>query len=272
MTKLTTDLKPEADKIIARYEQKRAAILPVLRLYQEHRGYISEETEKEVAGYLGIPAIDVREVVSFYTLLRREPAGKISLGVCRTLSCHLRGKEKFLDQIESRLGIESGDSTADGNFTLEEVECLGACEMAPVILRNEDYVGPLTEEKVEEILASPHDRPASVIARTAAGGGLDEAISNTQIASSLSPARRCQGLAMTDGTLISQFFQPRKTYFLEDYLKEGGYEAAKQAFEKFTPEALVEEVKKSSLRGLGGAGFPAGMGWRLGRGCARYLR
>ena len=118
MTKLMTDLKLEADKIVARYEQKRAAILPVLRLYQEHRGYISEETEKEVAGYLGIPSIDVREVVSFYTLLRRKPAGKISLGVCRTLACHLRGKEALLYQIESKLGIKSGQTTPDGGFTL----------------------------------------------------------------------------------------------------------------------------------------------------------
>lgn len=229
----------EADAIVSRYEQKRAAILPVLRLYQDHFGYISEEVEREVADYLELPLIDVREVLSFYTLLRRKPAGKTCLNVCRTLSCHLRGSGALVDQWEAKLGIKPGETTADGRFTLEEVECLGACELAPMMQVNDDYVGPVTGEIVERIVgAGPCARPQQ-------------------------NAGQPRGVAPTTDSprLISKFFDRGTAYFLEDYLAQGGYVAARQAFEKFQPEALIEEVKKSNLRGLGGAGFPCGMKW-----------
>ncbi len=234
-TGTTPEIRSEADAIVSRYDERRAAILPVLRLYQEKFGFISEAIEREVAGYLGIPPIDVREVVSFYTLLHRKPVGKTCLNVCRTLSCHLRGSREILDQFEAKLAIKSRETTRDGRFTLEEVECLGACELAPLIEANDDYVGPVTKEVIENILEGLTPLPPS------AEGG---------------EARRGETLV-----LISKFFERGKTYFLKDYLAEGGYEAARQAFGKFSPEALVAEVKKSNLRGLGGAGFPAGMKW-----------
>lgn len=240
MGSLAAEIKPEADKILARYEQKRAAILPVLRLYQERAGYISEEIELAVADYLGIPPVDVREVVSFYTLLRRRPVGKTCLRVCQTLSCKLRGSEGILQSIETQLGIKPGETTTDGKFSLEETECLGACELAPMMQVGDDYVGPVTKEAVEKILSGGK-------------GGSDVGVGPRAY-----PEGQPQGVAPT---LISRLFQGGRTYFLEDYLKEGGYEAAREAFEKFSPEALVEEVKKSNLRGLGGAGFSAGMKW-----------
>jgi NADH-quinone oxidoreductase F subunit len=230
---LTQELRAELDRIVSRYEQRRAAILPVLRLYQERYGFISEEIECEAADYLGIPRIDVREVVSFYTLLHRKPVGKTCLNVCRTLACRLKGSEEITRHLESRLKIKAGETTPDGNFTLEEVECLGACEMAPMMQVNDLYAGPLTPESVDSILAG--QTPAAV--------------------ASPEPSRRDQV------RLLSKFFERGGTYFIDDYLKQGGYEAARQAFEKSTPEALVEEVKKSNLRGLGGAGFPAGIKW-----------
>lgn len=236
------DLKVEADQILSRYEQKRAAILPVLRLYQEKFGFISEEIEREVAEYLAIPLIDVREVVSFYTLLRTKPAGKICVSVCRTLACRLRGSERVLDQFSSTMGIEAGQSSPDGRFSLEEVECLGACELAPMIQVNDTYIGPVSGNRPQ--------------------GSVVEAILSGQI-----KVGRKDGVLIPEvgagetPRLISQFFGRGQTYFLDEYLKEGGWEAARQAFEKFSPEALVEEVKKSNLRGLGGAGFSAGMKW-----------
>lgn len=229
------EMKSQLDPIVSRYEQKRAAILPVLRLYQEKFGYISEEIEKEVAEYLDLPPIDVREVVTFYTLLRRKPAGKISINVCRTLACHLRGKDKLLAGLESKLGIRPGQTTPDGCFTLEEVECLGACEFAPMLQRNDDYVGPLREGLIGEVLSEDLKWPEEWFFRA--------------------------GETKPEHQMISKFFQTGKPHFMEEYLKEGGYEGSRQAFEKFTPEALIEEVKKSNLRGLGGAGFPAGVKW-----------
>ncbi len=243
-TSFLNEFKAEADQLVARYAQRRAAILPLLRLFQERHGYISEEIERETADYLGIPLIDVREVLSFYTLLRRRPTGKICVNVCRTLACKLRGGEEILEKISSKLGIQPGETTPDGRYTLEEVECLGACELAPMIQVNDAYVGPVTEEKIDPILSG-----------SAKAGRKDGVlIGGVTTSARLEPGSN-------SNASISKFFSRGTTYFLDDYLKEGGWEAARQAFEKFTPEALVDEVKKSNLRGLGGAGFPAGMKW-----------
>ncbi len=233
---LVEELKPELDSIVSRYEQKRAAILPILRLYQDKQGYISDEVEREVAEYLGIPLIDVREVTSFYTLFYRKPVGKTCLRVCQTLACTLRGSEEVLRDFESRLGIKAGQSTPDGKFFLEEVDCLGACELAPMVQRANDYIGPLNPQVIEQILRDWRDVPVEIHGKM---------ISHDK----KQPVK-----------LVSKFFERGSTYFMEDYLKEGGYEAARTAFES-KPENLIEEVKKANLRGLGGAGFSAGMKW-----------
>ena len=233
------DLKPEAEKILSRYETKRAAILPLLRLYQDRDGYLSEETELEVARLLSLPPIDVREVVSFYTLFYRKPQGTTCLRVCRTLACHLKGSEEVLKRIENKLGIRAGETTPDGKFSLEEVECLGACELAPLMQRNDDYLGPLTEELTDQILS----------------GKEKLRVETTR------PEKLKKEPESKTRHLISKFFEKGTTYFLKEYLAEEGYEAAREVFEKWKPEAVIEEVKKSNLRGLGGAGFPAGTKW-----------
>lgn len=252
---LISELKSEADKIVSRYVQRRASILPLLRLFQDRYGYISEEIEKETAEYLGIPLIDVREVVTFYTLLHQKPVGKTCISVCRTLACALKGSQKILEKFESKLGIKAGETTPDGNFTLEEVECLGACELAPMIQAGDTYVGPVSEDSIDAILSAriKATRKDGVVIPPNVGAGSPRPETEQH-----QDAGQPRGVAPT---FISRFFTRGQTYFLDDYLKEGGYESARQAFEKFTPEALVEEVKKSSLRGLGGAGFPAGMKW-----------
>ena len=263
------DLKPELDKIIGRYEKPRAAILSVLRLYQERQGYISDEIEREVAGRLGIPPIDVREVVSFYSLLRTKPAGKTCISVCRTLACNLRGSEEILEKIKSRLGVKAGETTSDGRFSLEEVECLGACELAPAVQVNDTYLGPVMPESVDSILSENIKTKRKdgvlpvIVSPPKAGDTSSSAAEPRAISKASGIASATPGLPPRndDMHLISKFFSRGTTYFLEDYLKESGYESARQAFEKFTPEALIEEVKKSNLRGLGGAGFPAGMKW-----------
>ena len=147
------DVKTKADAIVARYETRRASILEILRLLQEDYGYVTLEMEEAVAQYIGIPPIDVREVMTFYTLFYDNTKAKTRFHVCRTLSCALTGGEEITRYLESKLGIRCGQKTKDGQFSLNAVECLGACEIAPMLQLNDvEYVGQLTKEKVNALL------------------------------------------------------------------------------------------------------------------------
>lgn len=145
-------VRKEIDRIVARYPQKEAAILPVLHITQQEFGFISPESEKLVAGILGIKPIQVREVVTFYTMLNREPIGKYHIQVCSNLSCSLLGAEKLTDYLKEKLRIEPGQTSEDKKFTLSLVECLGACEQAPCMMINFDYHGNLDKKKIDKIL------------------------------------------------------------------------------------------------------------------------
>jgi NADH-quinone oxidoreductase subunit E len=140
------------EETVLRYPEKRAALLPVLHLLQRELGFISPEAGTWAAEYLGIEPIRVREVLSFYTLLRRAPAGKYVIQVCRNLSCHLAGSDDLLARLEAKLGISAGETTADGRFTLLASECLGNCDHAPCLMINDDDHGPVTMDKLDEIL------------------------------------------------------------------------------------------------------------------------
>lgn len=144
--------RKKIEEILSRYPQKEAAILPILHLAQREFGSISEEEEKLVAGILGIKPIKVREVVSFYTMLNREPVGKYHIQVCSNLSCTLMGAEKLIDYLTEKLGIRPGETTPDKKFSLITVECLGACEQAPSMMVNFEYYGDLDKKKIGEIL------------------------------------------------------------------------------------------------------------------------
>ncbi len=145
-------VRKEIEKIVARYPQKEAAILPVLHITQQEFGFISPESEKLIAGILGIKPIQVREVVTFYTMLNREPIGKYHIQVCSNLSCSLLGAEKLTDYLKEKLSIEPGQTSEDKKFTLSLVECLGACEQAPCMMINFDYHGNLDKKKIDKIL------------------------------------------------------------------------------------------------------------------------
>jgi len=149
----TPEFQNKSDAIVSKYETKRASILEVLRLVQEEYGYISLEAEEEVANYLEIPPIDVREVMTFYSLFYQKPKAQTRFNVCRTLSCSLTGGMEILKYLEEKLGIKAGETTADGKYSICTVECLGACEIAPMMQKNdEEYVGPLTQEKVDALI------------------------------------------------------------------------------------------------------------------------
>ena len=144
-----------ANEIVARYPagKQKSALLPLLHLLQEQEGWTSPEGMTMVAGLLDIEPIEVFEVASFYTMYHLEPVGKHVIEYCRTGPCCLMGGEDVYDHLKQKLGIEAGQTTADGLFTVKEVECLAACGMGPVFQIREQYYMHLTNERVDEIIA-----------------------------------------------------------------------------------------------------------------------
>jgi NADH-quinone oxidoreductase E subunit len=142
----------EFEAIIARYPKKEAAMLPVLYLAQREFGHIGQEAIDYVAKLMGQSSARVYGVVSFYTMFNTKPIGRHHIQVCRTLSCALRGAEMVTSTIKGKLGIDPGQTTPDGRFTLSEVECLASCGTAPMMQVNDDYYENLTEGKISEIL------------------------------------------------------------------------------------------------------------------------
>ncbi len=142
----------EVRRLMSLYPDKRGALLPVLRLAQETFGYISLEVEEYVAHLFDLSPAHVHEVVTFYTLFFQEPTGRHVVSVCHNLSCHLMGAKTIIEHLERRLGVEVGGTTADGRVTLLSVECLCACEVAPMMQVDDRYEGNLTVEKVDRLL------------------------------------------------------------------------------------------------------------------------
>jgi NADH-quinone oxidoreductase E subunit len=142
----------EVRRLQALYPDPRAALLPVLRMAQERLGHVSLAVEAYVAGLFGLSPAHVHEVVTFYTLFFQKPVGRHVISICHNLSCTLRGAEDVVAYLEERLGIEAGETTADGRVTLFRVECLCACEAAPMMQVDEQYVGPLDRPAIDRVL------------------------------------------------------------------------------------------------------------------------
>ncbi len=139
---------------MARYPAPKAALLPVLWEVQKHDGWVSSEAEAWVADRLGISAAHVHGAVTFYTMYKQRPSGRYHIQVCTTLSCMLRGCDEMLQHIKDKLGIEEGQTTPNGKFSLIRVECLGSCDTAPMLQLNDDYHENLDLEKVDQLLDS----------------------------------------------------------------------------------------------------------------------
>ena len=148
------DLK-EIEKIKSRYPEVKPATLPVLWIAQNRFGHVEPEVQRLVAKTLGLPEAHVHGVATFYTQYYKEKKGKYVLDVCTCLSCQLCGGYDILHYLEEKLGIKKGETTEDGVFTLNEVECLGACGYAPMLqVTNDKYVNNLTTEKVDKLVES----------------------------------------------------------------------------------------------------------------------
>jgi NADH-quinone oxidoreductase E subunit len=151
-TAFPEELRLECDAIREKYETPRSALLPILWLFQGKYGYLSQAMEKVIADYLEIPVIWVRETTTFYTMYNKRPVGTYHVQMCGNLSCYLCGAREAIAVVEEELGIRVGETTGDGRFTLSVVQCLAACEQAPMMQINDRYYGPLDRDKVREIL------------------------------------------------------------------------------------------------------------------------
>ncbi|OGB91913.1 MAG: hypothetical protein A2Z31_02250 [candidate division NC10 bacterium RBG_16_65_8] len=140
------------DQLLARYPEKRSALIPILHEVQAEVRYLSPEAVEWVAGYLGLSAADVMSVASFYDMLSLEPVGKHLIYVCQNLTCTLLGAEKLIRHLESRLGVRMGETTPDGRITLKRMECLASCGTAPSIQVDGVYYHHVTPEKLDALL------------------------------------------------------------------------------------------------------------------------
>ena len=147
-------LIPEFERLKTRLPPGHDAtlLLPCLRRIQEDRGFIADSDIDGLIEYLGVPRIQIDEVLSFYGMLRRKPIGRWHLQVCHNVSCSMRGAERLLDQLTDRLGVQPGETTEDRRFTLSTVECLGACGSAPVVMVNEAYHENLDPAALDALL------------------------------------------------------------------------------------------------------------------------
>ena len=151
-TIFSPELAARFDKLVTLYPVKRSALVPMLLYAQDEVGYVSDEVVAELAQRLDLLELDVRNVLSYYSMLRTKPAGKYNVQVCTNISCMVRGGEEILHHCANKLGIGHKQTTPDGLFSLEEVECIGACSWAPAAQVNYDFHENLTPEKMDKVL------------------------------------------------------------------------------------------------------------------------
>jgi NADH-quinone oxidoreductase subunit F len=241
-------------------EHRKAAVLHALYLAQEQQGYITANVARHVADVIGITTADVEDVVSYYVMFFRNPVGKFVLQVCNTLSCAVAGSERVLEELERTLGVKAGEIDPTGLFTIQPMECLGACDRAPVVMVNNEHW--------HELL-TPAETPAFVDAIRAEGVA---ALNGCHLAIEGRPENEWRGKTTTpvqpkavpdyEPVLTKYAFTPGGNT-LDHYLQhQQGYEGLKKAL-AMSPDQVIEAVKASGLRGRGGAGFPTGLKWQF---------
>jgi NADH-quinone oxidoreductase subunit F len=223
------------------YPVKRSALVPMLMYAQDEFGYVSGEVIAEIAARLELRTVQVEETLEYYSMLHRKPVGKYHVQVCTNVACMLRGGNELLDRAKKRLEIGHKEVTKDGMFSLEEVECIGACTGAPAMQINYDFYENLTpatfDRLIQELDFGRRAEPVPVIS-----GALHE---------------REKG----EIPVISKRWGIENSTKIDVFLQNGGYQALEKALMQMTPESIIDEMKKSNLRGRGGAGFPTGMKW-----------
>ena len=238
---LSPKLAAKFEQLQNRYPVKRSALIPMMMYGQDEYGFVSDELIEEIARRLELRTVQVEETLEFYSMLHRKPVGKHHVQVCTNVACMLRGGNELLEHAKKRLEIGHRETTADGVFSLEEVECIGACTGAPAIQVNYDFyenVGIRDFDRlIEELDKGRRPEPVPVIT-----GALHEP-------------------HPLETPLISKRWGIENSHKIDVALKLGAYQALEKALKQMTPEQIIDEVKKSNLRGRGGAGFPTGMKW-----------
>jgi len=238
---LSPKLAAKFEQLQNRYPVKRSALIPMMMYGQDEYGFVSDELIEEIARRLELRTVQVEETLEFYSMLHRKPVGKHHVQVCTNVACMLRGGNELLEHAKKRLEIGHRETTADGVFSLEEVECIGACTGAPAMQVNYDFyenVGIRDFDRlIEELDKGRRPEPVPVIT-----GALHER-------------------HPLETPLISKRWGIENSHKIDVALKLGAYQALEKALKQMTPEQIIDEVKKSNLRGRGGAGFPTGMKW-----------
>jgi len=234
-------LEQKFQTLLGRYPIKRSALVPMALYAQDLLGYVSDDLIAEIARRLDLVPLQVRETLAYYSMIRRKPAGKYHVQVCTNISCMLRGANRVYEFIQKKLEIGNKQVTTDGMFSLEEVECIGACTGAPAMQVNYDFYENLTQARVSQLL-NELDKGSRPAVSVPTGG-------------SVHPRHPAEV------PVISRLFGVPDSHKLDVYLQNDGYKGLERALKELTPEQVIEEVKKSSLRGRGGAGFPTGMKW-----------
>ena len=156
-------LVAEFDRLRARFPEGFASsmTLPCLRRIQEDRGYVADSDIAELAAYLGVPRIQIEEVLSFYGQFRRAPVGRCHIEACRNVSCSLTGAERLIDHLSRKLGIKPGETTADGNFSLATAECMASCGTGPMIVVNGTYHESMDAARVDALIEANRNERAA---------------------------------------------------------------------------------------------------------------
>ncbi len=152
---ISENTRKRFDKEVAKYpaDQKQSAVMACLAIVQQEQGFVSSDSEKLIADYLGMPVIAVHEVTTFYNMYNQQPVGKFKLNVCTNLPCQLRDGQKALNHLCEKLGVEMGGTTADGLFTVQQSECLGACADSPVMLVNDRTMCSfMSNDKLDQLI------------------------------------------------------------------------------------------------------------------------
>jgi NADH-quinone oxidoreductase subunit E len=152
MMRFSEEFETRFTEMLSHYPTKRSALVPTLLYAQDEIGSLSDEVIAELAGRLDLTELEVRNVISYYSMLTTKPRGKYNVQVCTNIACMLRGGEEILHHCKKKLGIDHKGTTEDGLFSLEEVECIGACSWAPAVQVNYDFHENLTIEKMDQVL------------------------------------------------------------------------------------------------------------------------
>ena len=238
---LSPQLTAKFELLQNRYPVKRSALIPMLMYAQDEYGCVSDDMIAEIGKRLDLNNVQIEETLAYYSMLHRKPMGKHHVQICTNVACMLKGGYALLERAKKRLEIGHKETTDDGIFSLEEVECIGACTGAPAMQVNYDFYENLTPLKFDRIIqdldAGRRPTPEPVIS-----GAIHER-------------------HPSETPLISKRWGIKDSHKIDVYLKHDGYQALGKALKQMTPETIIEEVKKSNLRGRGGAGFPTGMKW-----------